>query len=274
MAETTIGNLTLGAVDGTTLFEQERTVSGSQVSEKVTSSSVANFVGTSAQFAGLSTTAKNLVGAINEAAQSGGGASVIQLTQAEYTALSTAEKMNGSIYKITDNAKMYCLDEEYHPVKELTTAQYNALTSAEKNNGTIYIQTDAETTGEDIPVNTLTPDTSINSAINACFGRTGSDIPISTGETETIAEALSKFGFDNIKSQTFTGLIVDANTIDTRDLTLTVPTEYGILSGFAITNNGDCSIVQCYFNSTTSLHIRIKSHANRQSSYNFVVSYI
>ena len=65
------------------------------------------------------------------------GASVIQLTQAEYTALSTAEKINGSIYKITDNAKMYCLDEEYHPVKELTTAQYEALTSAEKNNGTI-----------------------------------------------------------------------------------------------------------------------------------------
>ena len=152
MAETTIGNLTLGAVDGTTLFEQERTVSGSQVSEKVTSSSVANFVGTSAQFAGLSTTAKNLVGAINEAAQSGGGASVIQLTQAEYTALSTAEKMNGSIYKLTDKAIFYCLDEEYHPVKELTTAQYNALTTAEKNNGTIYIQTDAETTGEDIQV--------------------------------------------------------------------------------------------------------------------------
>lgn len=45
-------------------------------------------------------------------------------------------------------------------------------------------------TGEDIPVNTLTPNTSINSAINACFGRTGSDIPVSTGETETIAEAI------------------------------------------------------------------------------------
>lgn len=109
------------------------------------------------------------------------GASVVQLTQAEYTALSTAEKMNGSIYKLTDKAVMLCLDEEYHPVKELTTAQYEALTSAEQNNGTIYIKTDAETTGEDIPVNTLTPDTSINSAINACFGRTASDIPYSQG---------------------------------------------------------------------------------------------
>lgn len=94
------------------------------------------------------------------------GASVIQLTQAEYTALSTAEKMNGSIYKLTDKAIFYCLDEEYHAVKELTTAQYEALTTAEKNNGTIYIQTDAETTGEDIPV--------------------------SSGETETIAEAINE----------------------------------------------------------------------------------
>ena len=205
MAETTIGNLTLGAVDGTTLFEQERTVSGSQVSEKVTSSSVANFVGTSAQFAGLSTTAKDLVGAINEAAQSGGGASVIQLTQAEYTALSTAEKMNGSIYKITDNAKMYCLDEEYHPVKELTTAQYNALTTAEKNNGTIYIRTDAETTGEDIPVNTLTPNTSINSAINACFGRTGSDIPVSSSDNTSVADKIDELE-SNITTQTVDGI--------------------------------------------------------------------
>lgn len=80
-----------------------------------------------------------------------GGASVVQLTQAEYTALSTAEKMNGSIYKLTDKAIFYCLDEEYHAVKELTTAQYEALTSAQQNNGTIYIKTDAVTTAADIP---------------------------------------------------------------------------------------------------------------------------
>ena len=89
---------------------------------------------------------------------------VIQKTQAEYDLLTTEQKMNGSIYKITDNAKMYCLDEEYHPVKELTTAQYEALTSAEKNDGTIYIQTDAETTGEDIPVSS-SDNTSIAEAI-------------------------------------------------------------------------------------------------------------
>lgn len=133
----------------------------------------------------------------------GGGASVVQKTMAEYEALPTADKNNGSIYKITDKAKIYCLDEEYHAVKELTTAEYEALTSAEKNNGTIYILTDAETTGEDIPVNTLTPNTSINSAINVCFGRTGSDIAVSTGATETIAEA------------------IDAITVRTKDIRIT-----------------------------------------------------
>lgn len=165
MAQKKFSELEAGTVDGTSIFAQTKTEDGSLVSKSASSTSLAGYIGTSHQFAGLSTTAKNLVGAINEAASMGG---VVQLTQAEYTALSTAEKMNGSIYKITDNAKMYCLDEEYHPVKELTSAQYEALTTAEQNNGTIYIQTDAETTG--------------------------SDIPVSSGETETIAEAIDKIG--------------------------------------------------------------------------------
>ena len=70
---------------------------------------------------------------------------------AEYTALPTSDKMNGSIYKITDKALIYCLDEEYHAVKEITSADYALLTSAEKNNGILYILTDEETTAADIP---------------------------------------------------------------------------------------------------------------------------
>lgn len=40
---------------------------------------------------------------------------------------------------------------EYRRVVELTSAQYSALTSAEQNNGTIYVKTDEETTAADIP---------------------------------------------------------------------------------------------------------------------------
>lgn len=90
--------------------------------------------------------------ALEEARSSGGGgASVIQKTMAEYTALPSADKMNGSIYKITDKALIYCLDEEYHAVLEITSADYAQLTSAEKNNGTLYVITDEETTAADIP---------------------------------------------------------------------------------------------------------------------------
>lgn len=81
----------------------------------------------------------------------GGGASVIQKTMAEYTALPTSEKMNGSIYKITDKALICCLDEEFHALKEITSADYAQLTPAEQNNGTLYILTDEETTAADIP---------------------------------------------------------------------------------------------------------------------------
>lgn len=163
MAQKKFSELEVGAVDGTSIFAQTKTEDGSLVSKSASSPSLAGYIGTSHQFAGLSTTAKNLVGAINEAASMGG---VVQLTQAEYTALTTAEKMNGSIYKLTDKAIFYCLDEEYHAVKELLTSEYEALSTAEQNNGTIYIQTDAETTGSDIAVSD-SASTSIAEAIEA-----------------------------------------------------------------------------------------------------------
>lgn len=214
MAQKKFSELEAGTVDGTSIFAQTKTEDGSLVSKSASSPSLAGYIGTSHQFVGLNTNAKNLVGAINEAAQSGGGASVVQLTQAEYDLLDPTVQANGSIYKITDNAKMYCLDEEYHAVKELTTAEYEALTTAQQNNGTIYIQTDAETTG--------------------------SDIAVSSGETETIAEAIDalsalsrysatssvygSFSFKEINNTKFvlmrnlTGLA--ANALTTLDFTL------------------------------------------------------
>lgn len=158
MADVKFTELTAGTVDATSVFAQAK----SNQSEQVTGSQVANYVGTSHTFAGLDTTSKNLVGAINEAASSG-GATVVQKTQAEYDALTSTEKLNGTIYKITDKAKIYCLDEEYHAIKELTQAQYDALSSTVKNNGTQYIITDAATDASEIPC-TVTGLTSTNVA--------------------------------------------------------------------------------------------------------------
>ena len=221
-----VSQLESGTVTSNSVFLD----SGNGVSTKVGSQDVANFVGKTHAFSGsggLNTTAKTLVGAINEVAGSAGksnladmddvniddqtlaggqglvyddtndewvngdvastlasltdvdidstsladgqaivydetndkwvngtvsgGASVIQLTMAQYTALPSADKMNGSIYKITDKALIYCLDEAYHAVLEITSTDYALLTSDEKNNGTLYIITDEETTASDIP---------------------------------------------------------------------------------------------------------------------------
>lgn len=150
----TIPELSAGAIIQGSLFENAQPnvqASTGYNSVKVTADDVSNYVATTKTYSQLQTTSKTIVSAINEAAQSGGGgASVIQKTLAEYQALPQSSKMNGSIYKITDKALIYCLDEEYHAYKELTTIQYQALTSDEKNNGTIYIITDEETTADDI----------------------------------------------------------------------------------------------------------------------------
>lgn len=147
----TIPQLDAGGVVSGSLFEsaQPAQTSTGYASVKVTSDDIATYTNATKSYSALNTSAKQIIPAINEAASMGG---VVQLTQAEYTALTTAEKMNGSIYKLTDKAIFYCLDEEYHAVKELLTSEYEALSTAEQNNGTIYIQTDAETTGSDIAV--------------------------------------------------------------------------------------------------------------------------
>lgn len=153
---------------------------------KMTSAQFGLFLNKQLLFASdLETDSKNIIGAINElkAGGGGGGASVIQLTAAEYAELTQEEKTNGSIYKLTDKAIFYCLDEEYHAVKELTTAQYEALSTAQQNNGTIYIQTDAETTGSDIAVSDSDA-TSIAEAIDAIPSITYEDLSGTTGTTQ------------------------------------------------------------------------------------------
>lgn len=152
MADIKISQMTAGTPDENTLFEGALDGGGGVYSTRsVSASALATLLNTTIQYGGLTTSDDTIVGAINEIAQGGGGASVIQLTMSQYTALPSADKMNGSIYKITDKALIYCLDEEYHAVKEITSADYALLTSDEKNNGTLYIITDEETTANDIP---------------------------------------------------------------------------------------------------------------------------
>ncbi len=64
----------------------------------------------------------------------------IELTQAEYDALSEEEKMNGITYFITD---VEGTEGDVGHI-ELTQAEYDALSEEEKMNGVVYFITDAE----------------------------------------------------------------------------------------------------------------------------------
>lgn len=76
----TIPQLDVGTLGLNSLFETAQVNSGSATgydSTKVSASDVGTFVATQQNYSGLQTTAKTLVGAINEAAQGGGGSSTL-----------------------------------------------------------------------------------------------------------------------------------------------------------------------------------------------------
>ncbi len=74
------------------------------LSRKVSLDAIANFIAKALQYSDLQTEAKTLIDAINEAAQSGGGggASIEEMTQAEYNALTPAQKADGTLRAISD----------------------------------------------------------------------------------------------------------------------------------------------------------------------------
>ena len=79
----------------------------------------------------------NIQDAIDEIYENGTGSSAeVELTQAEYDALSEEEKMNGTTYYISD-----ALDEQ--KVVELTQAEYDALSEEQKMADVNYFITDA-----------------------------------------------------------------------------------------------------------------------------------
>lgn len=72
------------------------------LSRKVSLDAIANFIAKALQYSDLQTEAKTLIDAINEAAQSGGGASIEEMTQAQYDALTPAQKADGTLRAISD----------------------------------------------------------------------------------------------------------------------------------------------------------------------------
>lgn len=70
-----------------------------------------------------------------------------------------------------------------------------------------------------------------------------------------------------------TAISVSANAIDTQTFTVN-DAVYGIITGFAITNSPEIVIMQCYFNGTSSIGLRVKNVANSTQTYKATIQYI
>lgn len=73
------------------------------LSRKASLEAIANFIANNLNYSDLQTVAKTLIGAINETASGGGGgASIEEMTQAQYNALTPEQKADGTLRAISD----------------------------------------------------------------------------------------------------------------------------------------------------------------------------
>ena len=72
------------------------------LSRKVSLDVMANYIANQHQYSALQTDHKKLIEAINEAASGGGGASIEEMTMAEYNALTPEQKADGTLRAISD----------------------------------------------------------------------------------------------------------------------------------------------------------------------------
>lgn len=173
---------------------------------------------------------------------------------------------------------------EFRRVVELTSAQYTALSSAEKNNGTLYIITDEETTAADIPYSSgvsvadklddvPTFDTLTSSDNNKLLGVSvvGSDISVGA-----VGELFKRVQFANSASIT-----VPANgavNITANDMNIITPTGYipiAISSLYSSSNSVVMRSFNCYATGTSSFGVaRNVSGSSESVIFNASILYI
>lgn len=90
---------------------------------------------------------------------------------------------------------------------------------------------------------------------------------------EVVSTKADKTAFAKKTYTTTNAINIGANTIDTQTIAIN-DANFGIVVGFAITNNTDVVIMQCYFNSTTELVVRVRNVSANAGTYKFSIIYI
>lgn len=66
---------------------------------------------------------------------------------------------------------------------------------------------------------------------------------------------------------------INGNMIDTKSFSVNDAT-YGIICGFAITNTPEVVVMQCYFDGTSTIYLRVRNVSASTQSYKAIVFYI
>ena len=127
----------------------------------------------------------------------------------------------------------------------------------------------AELTAEDFPLSSTDP-TPTSEAIGDLSQLTTTDKSSLVG---AVNEINGKTTFTKKTYSTPTALNIGANTIDTQAVTIS-DAVLGIVVGFAITNNTDVVMMQCYFNGLTELNFRVRNVSSSAGTYKISVIYI
>ena len=131
----------------------------------------------------------------------------------------------------------------------------------------------SDLTGADIPMTAL-DSTKVATAI-------GDLSTLTTTNQDSLVDAVNEVNGNKVDKTAFTkqtytspnAINIGANTIDTQTIAIN-NANLGIVVGFAITNNTDVVIMQCYFNGLTELNIRVRNVSSSAGTYRFSVIYI
>ena len=267
MADKKISQLDLAAqINNDAVIPMSQENGGEQTTYKALITALGAKIAEGLTFSNLATTAKNLVGAINEiqAGGGGGGAAILIGT----TTPSSSQGSNGNLYiKYTEGVGGAddTVDAIYVKLDgtwcEVTTDYADLLNKPSINNNTLSgnkTNNDLGIYGKTIEMSTTDPD-KVADRIEACETALGNKPNTSTFARKFV--------------NTASAVTVSANTIDTQDFTVN-DSVYNIVVGFLISNSTNFAIVQCYFENSTTIRTRVRNLANTSDSYQIKVFYI
>ena len=217
-------------------------VNGVKSTFKATLTAIGTFINKILNYsADLQTTNKTVIGAINELHNGGGGGGMSSDIIADtYDDTATYNTGDYCIY----NDGLYVCDDD-----NVTGAWDSTKWTS------IQVMSSIPTNAELLPIESGSS-TNTKSYIDSGL----------SGKANTTTLAKKSDGLTEYVS-------ISGNTIDTQSFSVNDAT-YGIICGFAVTNTPEVVVMQCYFDGTSTIYLRVRNVSASTQSYKATIYYI